>query len=202
MVAQLENKFLTGTISGMRPRLCKILCQCLVLWLFAIDGLAMADEVQRRHISVGIKLFPAVLAAYEGFEHSPPEKLMLFILYQQDQAYANSLANTLRDQAILQNIPQEIRVVSYQQLYAYTRSPPHALFLAESDPEGLEKALRFSKEYAVLSFSPFRGDVERGILAGMQITDRVLPFINMQSLMALPYSLKPFFLRIAVRHEP
>ena len=186
----------------MRLRLWKILCQGLLLWLFAQGGQAMADEVQRRHISVGIKLFPAVLASYEGFEHSPPEKLMLFILYQQDQAYAHSLANTLRSQAILPDIPQEVRVVTYQQLFAYTRLPPHALFLAESDPEGLEKALRFSKEYAVLSFSPFRGDVEQGILAGMQITDRVLPFINMQSLMALPHSLKPFFLRIAVHHEP
>jgi hypothetical protein len=53
----------------------------------------------------------------------------------------------------------------------------------------------------VLLFSPFEGDVERGVATGFRVTDKVLPMVNTTSLKLSNIQLKAFFLRVAVKHE-
>ena len=65
----------------------------------------------------------------------------------------------------------------------------------------LDDLIEFVQQKQVLLFSPFEGDVERGVTAGFRVTDKVLPMVNMASLKLSNIYLKAFFLRVAVKHE-
>ena len=58
----------------------------------------------------------------------------------------------------------------------------------------------FSKNHIIV-FSPFEGDVERGVQCGIAVQARVRPFLNMKSLKSAGVSLKPFFLKVAKKYE-
>ncbi len=53
----------------------------------------------------------------------------------------------------------------------------------------------------MILYSPFEGDVERGVTAGLSIEAKVLPFVNQRTLEASGVELKPFFLKVAKVHR-
>ena len=54
----------------------------------------------------------------------------------------------------------------------------------------------------IIVFSPFEGDVEKSITAGVFIGARVQPSINMKTLKASGIQIKFFFLKVAKKYEP
>ena len=77
-----------------------------------------------------------------------------------------------------------------------------ALFLAT--PLGaseLDRLVAWSIRHGVILYSPFEGDVERGVLAGVSIEAKVLPYINQRTLDASGVEFKPFFMRVAKVHR-
>lgn len=172
----------------------------LLLWLFS--PAAMADEAQQRLVMIGAKLFPAVMAAYEGLTLRSDTDVHILLLHNGDEARAEQIAATLNEVKHISGLPIRLSLAHYDQLDEHARKPPQGIFLVEPNSQALPAVIRFSEHHELISFSPFRGDVERGIFAGMQISDRVLPLINQRTLSRLPHGMKPFFLRIAISHEP
>jgi hypothetical protein len=75
---------------------------------------------------------------------------------------------------------------------------PAAVFLAEPlSKEARAAAVRYGIERRVIVYSPFDGDVERGVLGGVSIGAQVRPFINAATLDASRITLKPHFLELA-----
>ena len=75
------------------------------------------------------------------------------------------------------------------------------VFITEPLDQRLPELVELAGQQRVLLFSPFKGDVELGVTTGFQVTDKVLPLVNMASLKESKIQLKAFFLRIAVKHE-
>ena len=54
----------------------------------------------------------------------------------------------------------------------------------------------------LITFSPYRGDVEMGVLGGLSVEARVRPYINMKTLKQSEIHLTPFFLKVIKRYDP
>lgn len=80
---------------------------------------------------------------------------------------------------------------------------PAAVFVAEplNDTE-MGQLVAWSRQQKVLLYSPFEGDVERGVMAGLSVEAKVLPYLNEAALNAAGVSLKPLFHKVSKVHRP
>ncbi len=175
----------------------------LPLLLIVSHQTALADDAAQRRVLVGLKLFPAVLAASEalGPENTPPN-IKVFIVYQDDENRAEEFAEILQDIGEIKGTRLIVKSLPIALLPQYRGDPPFGLFIAQRNEDDVQMISDYGRQHNVITFSPFRGDVERGILAGIVISDRILPFINRQALNTLPVGLKMFFLKVAEVYEP
>lgn len=168
-----------------------------------ITGTVLAQGETERRVLVGLKLFPAFLAADEQIaaKRTPDGHLPLLLLYSDDREGAEQLAARLTAIDTVRGIPIRVKVVPYADLSQYRRRPVAGIFLTQWVDNGeLASVIRFGIQGRVVVFSPFKGDIKRGVLAGLFVSDRILPYINMETLRDSGLRMKPFFLEIAKRH--
>ncbi|MCB1916604.1 MAG: YfiR family protein [Rhodocyclaceae bacterium] len=168
-------------------------------WLGAIA----ADEQDARRLAVGINLFPAVLAADQDIaaKRDGSGPLRLLLVHRDEGALIEELAATLRDKGAIRGIPLHVEIVAVDNLAAFEGEQAAGVFLAQRLGEDIAAILNFSRRHQLLTFSPFEGDVERGVVAGMAVSDRVMPYVNVEAISASGLRIKPFFLKIAERYE-
>lgn len=166
-------------------------------------GAVAADEQDARRVTVGINVFPAVLAADRDIEakRSASGELTLLIVHRDDAALADRLAEVLKDKGAVRGAPIRVEVLTVEALD--TRGPEGVagVFIAQRLGDRVPSVAIYCNQKRVLCFSPFEGDVERGIAAGIAVSDRVLPYVNVTALGQAGLRIKPFFMRIAERYE-
>ena len=162
-----------------------------------------ADEQEHRMISLGLKLFLPFLGADEDLaaKTAPDGNLPVVVVYMSDVRQATEMAQRLAQTETLKGIPLKIITQSLDDLLESPAPYPAGVFLAERFGFDLPNLAHWGIEHRVLTFSPFSGDVEGGILGGVLVTERILPYVNMQTLKRSGIHLKPFFLKIAARYE-
>jgi hypothetical protein len=175
---------------------------CLLLCALSPFQFAHADEAEKRLVQVGLRLLPAVIAADSSLDTMPAGTgITVVMIYIDDKPYAKHLAERLERLGSIKGQRLRIEVESVQQLTS-RQDPPQALFLSQRLDNDLGRVIEYSRRNNVISFSPFRGDVEAGILAGIAVSERILPYINLQTLSGLSLELKPFFLKVAETYAP
>lgn len=173
----------------------------LLLLLFASG--VMADEQSDRRLLMGLKLFPALVAADQDLAQKQDEngQLQIVLLYRENALAIHEVAKRLAATQRIKNLPLQLSILPYAHLAALNAKPPAALFLAEWSPDELAKVVRFGIKHQRIVFSPFKGDVSAGAMAGIFISDRMLPLINPKTLDAASIRLQPFLLDVAKTHE-
>ena len=176
---------------------------CLLLYLFILANPAQADEIELRRIMVGLKLFPAVIAAdYLVTEKKDKDgQLLLFILHEDNTKQANNLANSLRQIQKIKNIPIKVEAHTFNDFIEQKLPPLAAAFIAEPANNQIDKIISQGISSSTLLFSPFKGDVEKGIHSGLIVSDRILPHVNINTLNQSGIKLKPFFQRASKQYE-
>ncbi|QVL48572.1 MAG: hypothetical protein KFB96_23815 [Thiocapsa sp.] len=157
------------------------------------------EEEQR--FRVGLKLFPAVLGAIDDLEdkHAAGGKLEIRVVYEGSDTVAREAAAALRAIGWIREIPLNVQTLSAEALDA-DDALLGGIFVASVNIGG--KRLRlWSERHRALVFSPFAGDVEAGAVAGIHVADRILPFVNLPRAQRAEVRFKPFFLKVARRHE-
>ena len=184
-----------------QPRLLSRLC--LLLLLVFLDCRALtADTNTDRRIAVGGKLFSVLLAADQQAETKVTGKgsLSVGVLYADDEraAIAAQQALPLED---VRGIDVQLSVLPLSD-YLANPAPYFALFIAQRlNAEELDQLVRKTTAAGVILFSPFEGDVEKGVLAGISVQASVRPYINQHTLRNSAVDIKPFFLKVAKIHE-
>jgi hypothetical protein len=108
----------------------------------------------------------------------------------------------LRRVGTIRNIPIRIQCLPVSP-QSHAEMVPAGIFIIQHLTRSeVRQVAQFGEEHQVVTFSPFAGDVEEGILAGIFITDRILPYVNLATMKRSSIRLKPFFLRIAKTHAP
>lgn len=173
----------------------------VVTWLGWAGGAALWEE-DRQRLAVGIKLFPACLGALEGLEQkrAPDGRLGVAVVYRDSDQDAREAARALNDVGQVRGLPLAVTLFSVTALETYQGPPLSAIFVASLDL-GSQRLKAWSERDRLLVFSPFDGDVEAGAVAGIRVTDRVLPAVNLTQAARAGLRFKPFFLQVAHRYE-
>lgn len=185
----------------MLKRQGKALLAALAL-LLLLGGLpSQAQEALSPRLQIGISILPAIIAANKRLASKDGQVLSINLVYQNNQHLAEQLRPRLENIGKIRKHMVQIKTTSLADLLASDPAPTGAIFIAEPITDDLDDLLSFVQQQKLLLFSPFEGDVERGVATGFRVTDKVLPMVNMTSLKQSNIQLKAFFLRVAVKHE-
>jgi hypothetical protein len=190
------DRFLKGVVTGFGVVAALLLC-------IAVG--ATAGEADRHRVDISLSIFPRIVAVDNAFRDKlgPERTVRLLFVYDGDRANAQGLAEQLLAKS--GNIGG-MRVVT---VIADVKQPlpagddlPTAIFLAEGlEPAKLEIVMRYARDHHRLVFSPFTGDVERGVTVGISVTSRVKPYFNMAALRDTQVDINAILMKVSARYE-
>lgn len=175
----------------------------LILILNLVCITAYATEKEDIRVRAGLDLFPSFLAADMAIDDKkgPDGSLLLVLLYTNDKARARNMAKYLAKVDRIHGIPIRIEISDTRSLAKLDQKGPAGLFFTQPLTSNLDAIIEFGQKYGIIVFSPFEGDVERGVLGGIHISERLLPYVNVAALQASKITIKPFFLRVSIRYK-
>jgi hypothetical protein len=162
-----------------------------------------AVEKEEVRIRAGLDLFPSILAADMNIEakKDPDGYLLLVLVYTKNEETVSDMAGYLAKVQRIRDIPIRVEISDVRSLGRFEKRIPAGLFLAQPVKQNLGDLIEYGRKHEIIVFSPFEGDVENGVLGGIHISDRLLPYINMSAMQSSKIQIKPFFLRVAIRYE-
>lgn len=172
--------------------------------IFAVSHSAIADNYERYRAEVGIKLFRTLLSANLDLVNTADlDRLVIIVLFDQDENTAESYRNVLAESlATLHDRPVTIQTESIATWQAASQASVAAIFISEELTTQQRQALiDTSIQRRLMLFSPFEGDVEAGVLAGLSVQATIRPLLNMQTLKLGSFHIKPFYLKVAKHYE-
>lgn len=163
------------------------------------------DNINDYRYQVALKLFPRIVATDQHIREklSKNGKICLLIYYIDKKKRARKLMQILAD-----DIPRigkrdiEYRYTNQLDKYAASDKLPTAIFLAEPvNKSELKRLTEYAQKHHRLIFSPFEGDVERGIAAGIYISNKITPYFNKQALITADINLHQSLLSVSTQYE-
>ncbi|WP_242513354.1 YfiR family protein [Halochromatium salexigens] len=143
-----------------------------------------------------------MLGALEGLQQrqSADGQLLVVVAHQGSNDAVKQVVSTLEEINQVQGMPLDVKVLPLDDLQTYRGPALSGIFIAsvEIEPESLRQ---LSVVHGVLVFSPFAGHVQAGAVAGIHVTDRILPAINLAQARRAGVRFKAFFLRVAHHAE-
>jgi hypothetical protein len=176
-----------------------ILFSCIAVMILS-DERAFPVERDELRVNAGIDLFPSLIAADLDIEkkRGSDGTITLLLFYTDNRAQAVSMSERLSEGKKIRNIPIRVEISNDLTMRVYTDNPPAGIFLTQPLYEGLPEIIKYATDKGIILFSPFQGDVENGVLGGLHISDRVLPYINKSAMNATGINIKQFFIRVSV----
>jgi hypothetical protein len=175
----------------------------LVMLSTVVDG-ALADENDSRRVDISLSIFPRIIAVDNHFReklNSDKEAYLLFV-YDNNEEYARQLAARMKKgNTNIGGMRVVVEAMSINEEFL-PEDVPTALFVVERLTDAqLEKVMAFANETHRLVFSPYLGDVERGVTVGISVTNRVKPYFNLSSLRESKVSINALLMKMSKRHE-
>lgn len=179
-----------------------LLLLCCILSV-AMIAAGSAGERNELRVRAGLDLFPSFLAADRDItnKHGADGKLLLLLVYRDQKETAEKLARSLEAIGTIRSIPVRVELASITTVDGLSGINPAGIFIIQPLDKELQLIIRYAKQQQILLFSPFEGDVARGVPGGISVSDRILPFVNLTSVRASNIQLKSFFLKVAKQYE-
>lgn len=183
----------------------RLLSIILIVHLCGGVSFAIGDELEARRIKTSLAIFPRIVAVDEDIDSKldADKRVQLAVAYSNDSLTAQNQASVLT--LSVQNIggrPLAVRALSVSSLFKEDTGAVSGLFIAEKLEDGeLERVLSFARERHIIVFSPFSGDVERGVTAGIAVGSQVKPYFNLSALARSGVVVNPTLLRISKHYE-
>lgn len=189
-----------------------ILKLCLIIFISVrISSIpAEANENQDRRTNIGLRLFRTLLASDQHLHKKldTEQHLPLFLIYLNDHASAQHYVQKLltagreQQQGKIHGFPMKVLALPVSRLSELSGARIAGIFILEKlTPEHLQYLLNLSVDKQVIVYSPFEGDVQAGVPAGLDVGVRVRPFINMKAMENANISIKDLFLKVSKRYE-
>lgn len=176
-----------------------------LLWLFiaVLSADLLAQDTLNPRVVIGANLLPSVLAANESLEQlaGSQKAITVFIVYTGERELAEEIARKLSKIEKVRQLPLHTRVMSYEELMQQQPQAYGALFLVEKMERQRNQLIEMARKYKLILFSPFKGEVRKGVSAGIEVTNKVLPAVNSTTLTQSGIRLKAFFMRVAVEYD-
>ncbi|UTF61772.1 hypothetical protein [Gilvimarinus sp. DA14] len=160
----------------------------------------VADSFSDRRALVGIKLFRTLISAdlQLAEKQSANGSLSIYFVYATDMELAREhLQQWQKNTAAIQQIETTATVISLQEYYR-TQPLPTAVFISQKlNSAELDEFIEYSHNKKIITFSPYAGDVQAGVLAGISVAATIKPLINTATLRTSELSIKDFYLKVA-----
>lgn len=178
-----------------------------VLLSLLASAVVQADSYDERRMRAGARLFRALLVAdLDLHSRVADDGALHIVLLGANSSEALELRRHILppgegEAALVSGLPLQLQAAEMATLEQAVR--PAAVFVAEPlDDRELSRLVYWSRQHGVLLYSPFEGDVERGVMAGLSVEARVLPYLNEAALDAAGITLKPLFHKVSKVHRP
>lgn len=173
-----------------------------LLLLFATP--ALAESLDSIRVSVASRLFPSLLAADTQLEQKADsdDRLLILVVYLDSREMAERASEELTRVSNIRKMSLDVRVIPLDSLPLYQEQSIAGIFIGNKLEQNISLALGFARERSIITFSPYPGDVERGVAGGIVVRDRILPYINLKTLRDASIQLRPFYLKVAEKYEP
>lgn len=182
-------------------------CFRLVVVLFLsvpLQALMLADSFTDRRIHVGTKLFKTLVSADLEINSklSREQQINIAIIYSNNRLDAQAIASGLSENfSNIQGAHTHYEKLTLLELVDY-KDNISAIFIAEPlDDASISQLVAYGVDQHIVIFSPFEGDVERGVLGGLSVQATVRPLINKDTLEKSQLKIKPFYLKVAKLYE-
>lgn len=175
-----------------------------VLLSLVLSSYVFADETEKRRVDISVSIFPRIVAVDNHFREKLDEdqKARLLFVYDEDESFAQEIADRVgKDGSNIGGMLVSTRVASVAETWP-ENNPPVAIFLVEKlSDEQLNRVIAYAESVHRLVFSPFSGDVERGVMVGISVTNRVKPYFNLSRLHRANVVINALLMKMSKRYE-
>jgi len=181
----------------------------VLVFLLCFSSPAWSEEDFR--VLNGLKMFKSILQADQDIndKHNADNGLDIVFLYTGDLQRAEKLARSfLRmgrgdKKGRVKDMPVFVHLVKDMAHIEEMEIAVAGIFILDKlSTEEIKAIALFGQNHNIVTYSPFRGDVEKGIFSGLTIDTSPKPFINAQVMNNSGIRIKSFFLRVATLYEP
>lgn len=176
----------------------------ILLLLLCLPALLLAESFEDVKLRSGIKIFRVILKGDAGIAAKKTgDGSLVVLLVGADGAPARfaDLAREMQAAGAIANLPVTVKPVAASGLASHP-GPVAGLFVAESLGEDLlRKTVQYGTDRKAITFSPFDGDVEKGVLCGVSFEAKVVPFVNSRTLKSSGITMSPTVLKVAKMHD-
>ena len=175
-----------------------------VLFLFLVlNNPLHASEREELRAWAGINLFVSFLVANQDIstKKNIDGKLTLILVYNDNEKLSEEMRRHLEKVRSIRGTPIEIITTNYDSINSFGDTPIAGIFLTQPLEEDIRSLIQFGIEKRVIVFSPFEGDVEIGVPAGIVVSSIILPYINLNTIKESKINIKENFLEIAETYE-
>ncbi|KPA11038.1 hypothetical protein MHK_008740 [Candidatus Magnetomorum sp. HK-1] len=153
-------------------------------------------------IYMGIDLFPSFLASDKKIKNKMGEnnQLNILLLYNKNREQAEELAKRLLKVKKIRKIPVNVIIEHHTLIDKWQKKQLAGVFITETFLN-ISSIIKFGIDKKIIVFSPFEGDVEKGMATGFFISEKVVPFINKKTIQSSNIHFKSFFLRISKSYD-
>lgn len=177
---------------------------CVAMLVAGLGAAARAQSPEEGRRAIGLELFPRLVAmdAQLDDKRSADGSLTVTLVRGSAMGDADRHAERLRQRApSIRGTRVTVQVSSVTEL-ANAVSAPSAIFILDSLPAGdRERVLSYARRYRRIVFSPFEGDVERGVPTGISISARVMLYFNARAVAAFGLELDPAVMKLSRVYE-
>lgn len=198
-----------ATRDSLRLRLLTSLLLLAVGFGAAVSAKARAEAYEDGRTASGARLFRAMVAADLDIEGKAGADgvLTILVVHDGDEDAARNLGELVarvdarRNPEPIKGLRVRIQVAPIDTVSLTGLGKVAAIFVAEPLPQSsLARLISFAAGRHIILYSPFEGDVERGVSGGLSIEAQVRPYVNASSLKGARVRLKEFFLKVAKVH--
>ena len=175
-----------------------------LVWIL-ISAQAFADAMQERRVTISASIFPRLVAVDLHLLNKLDESgnVRLGLIYQSDKGQAKKVEKLITRK--INKIAGKTLVFDYidlNDLDLVKETNLSGIFLTQTmSSSEIRKVTQYSNLHNILSFSPFEGDVERGVMASIFVGAKIRPYFNIKSLNAAEVKLKPSLLKVSKAYE-
>ncbi|MCP4110358.1 MAG: hypothetical protein GY749_33375 [Desulfobacteraceae bacterium] len=156
-----------------------------------------ADRLEYHRMLMGLEGFAALLNADMDIRSKTNNGRLILVLIYEDvkQQKAEKLALYLKKIKTVRKIPVQIDLINDTEMKGYKNKKTAGIFLLRKLGAELESVIQYGIKNSVIVYSPYEGDVENGVSAGLLISDKISPYVNMNTMKSSGIRIKPFFLK-------
>ena len=164
-----------------------------------------ADAVEERRLTISASIFPKIIALDQQLtaKMGPDGHIHLGVVYLRNEDRAKSIAQNIRNKVKkLTGITVQIESTSLSQALKNHNKRYAGLLLSEKlFDKDLIDIITLSSEKKILLFSPFDGDIEKGVSSSIFVGAKIRPYFNLSALKKAKIELRPSILKVSKTYE-